>query len=300
MPGALFSLITLKNSSPSEIESFFQSAEKLQQQPGALTGSGRSIALLFFEPSTRTRLSFESAAHRIGCGALVMDVAQGTSLEKGETLEDTILNVAAMKPAALVIRAGDDLDMSLLAQKLSMPIFNAGWGMRGHPTQALLDFLTLRKQWGDLAGKKLLIVGDVKHSRVAASHFELATKLGVEIGLCGPKEFLPQSWLGKSFVRLSEGLQWSDAVMALRFQFERHDKDLVLGREQFRAEYGLNSQSLKDLGEKGWILHPGPVNHGVEIETEVFSDARCLIFEQVEQGVYMREALLRRGLGEQL
>ncbi len=256
--------------------------------------------LAFFEASTRTRLSFETAAYRAGLGPLVFDGGIKTSLEKGETFEDSLLNMAAMEPKALVVRCGDSVPLAEIAPKLKVPLINAGWGVQGHPTQALLDQLTLLSKWKSLAGKKLLIVGDLKHSRVAASHLELAEKTGVQLGQCGPADFLSGSSKIRSFESLPEALSWADAVMALRFQFERHDSSVALSKEDYRSRYGLNRDSLKKLKPDGWIMHPGPINHGIEMESEVLSDARSIVLEQVRHGVFLREAVLRMTLGESL
>ncbi|PIS11255.1 MAG: aspartate carbamoyltransferase catalytic subunit [Bdellovibrio sp. CG10_big_fil_rev_8_21_14_0_10_47_8] len=299
MPASSLSLLNFQSFSSSQIESLFSFAEQLgSSKEGLKSWSGETAALLFFEASTRTRLSFESAAIRMGLGPLVFDGAQKTSLEKGESIEDSVLNIAAMSPRVLIIRCGDNVDLHLLQKKVSMPIVNAGWGVLGHPSQALLDTLTLRSRWKKTQGRKLLIVGDLKHSRVAASHFELMKLTGLEIGQCGPDEFLSKESSVQTFRDLKSGLAWADAVMALRFQFERHGNQVSLSKDDYRQRYGLNQNSLKELRSDGLILHPGPVNHGIELESEVFADSRCMIFEQVRWGVVMREALLRWLLGE--
>jgi len=298
MSARLSSLLDFKTIPQLQIESLFSFADSLKQKSRSPRHLGESVILAFFEASTRTRLSFEVACNRAGVRPVLFDGGMKTSLEKGETIEDSILNMAAMSPSVLVIRSPDSLDLPAIAKEIGIPVVNAGWGVKGHPTQALLDLMTLKSKWKSLAGKKLLIVGDVKHSRVAASHLELAEKLELKLGQCGPKEFLSASPTFQNFSNLKEGLQWADAVMALRFQFERHDSEVQFSKNDFKAQFGLNSESLKAFKMTGLILHPGPVNHGIEMETDVFKDSRCCVLEQVHNGVFVREAIVRTILGE--
>ena len=293
MPGHVRSLLDLRSLSSDQVQSLFSRAHSLIQTPEALNYQGQSIALLFFEPSTRTRFSFEAAAHRTGAGALVFENMQGSSLVKGESEKDTVLNVAAMNPLALVIRANDQFPMQEIASQLSIPVLNAGWGTKGHPTQALLDAFTLQQEFKDLNKIRLLFVGDIRHSRVVASHFELLEKLGVEIGLSGPEEFLVDRPGHHLFKRLEEGLEWCDAVMALRVQFERHKNSFAITPEDYRINFGLNRQRLTHLRSKGILMHPGPVNYGIELEEEILHDSRVRILNQVSNGVLIREALVR-------
>jgi aspartate carbamoyltransferase catalytic subunit len=274
-----------KDLAPSEPA--FQAPQNLQNQ---------TVALLFFEPSTRTRFSFETAAARLGLHPLLLDAAIGTSLEKGESIEDTILNIAAMEPEALIIRCDDQVDLYALQKKVSMPILNAGWGKRAHPSQALLDALTLQANGRKFSEEKLLVIGDVKHSRVTGSHFQLAKILGYEIAICGPKEFLPENYPGRYFESLSEGMEWATVLMALRMQHERHGKAYAL--TSYRENYGIDLKKLKTFKADGLLLHPGPVHYGVELELDVNEDPRCKILEQVKWGTYLRQALLARRLSE--
>lgn len=257
----------------------------------ATKGCGKTGALLFFEASTRTRLSFETACARLGVHPLRLDGKAGTSLEKGETLEDTVLNVAAMNPDFLVIRCGDDLDLEAMRSQVSMPILNAGWGKKGHPTQALLDAYTIRKYLGACEKQKVLIVGDVRHSRVAASHLELAKVLGYDVAWCGPKEFLPQAAAVPVFSSLKEGLSWATVAMTLRVQLERHEGSYSL--KDYRADYGFTVENMKHLSSKALIMHPGPINQGTEMDSEVLQDPRCKVLPQVTSGVLVRQALIQ-------
>lgn len=284
------SLIHFSNIARSQIEKLFSVAFHFSQSMTLPSRQGQTAALLFFEPSTRTRMSFETACARLGVYPLLIDGVTGTSLEKGETIEDTILNISAMKPSVFIIRSGDELDFLKIRDQIQQPIINAGWGKRGHPTQALLDLFTITQQKRDLQQLKLLIVGDVRHSRVAASHFELAEVLGYEIALCGPPEFLPENNQFRSFSDLDEGLQWSNAVMALRVQLERHEVKYSLST--YREQFGLTVDRLKELSPEQLILHPGPINQGVEMDSEVITSPNSIIYQQVENGVYIRQALV--------
>lgn len=295
------SLLDLTTLSADEVKKLYSVAERLSHE-GAQDREyfnhrrGLTGALVFFEPSTRTRLSFETACARSGLRTIGLHGAGGTSLEKGETAEDTILNVAAMGPALLVIRATDELDLEAMAARLPMPILNAGWGRRGHPSQALLDLFCLWREGRDLVRERLLICGDIRHSRVAASHLELARMLGVQVALCGPPSFLPERPTDiQIFSKLKDGLEWATSVMALRVQLERHrDRPDLTG---FHADWGISAQTLSRLSPEMRLLHPGPVNWGVELSHDVLQHPSCRILQQVQGGVWLRQALIERALG---
>jgi len=306
MPKLGASFIDFKNWTSSEVYSLFQSAKNIESNSKTVrNSSGATAALLFFEPSTRTRMSFETACHRLGLYPLILDTAGGTSLEKGESVEDSIFNIAAMNPVLLIIRSSGSLNFPEICSQLAVPVINAGWGAFGHPTQALLDAFTLFKKWGKLEGKKLLVVGDIKFSRVAASHFELCSLLGYEIAVCGPAEFLPPKeesfakGIGR-FEDLKDGLAWADAVMMLRFQFERHSTDLQFSEENVRKSFGLTSETLKLVPPNVQIMHPGPVNHGIEMDDQALKDPRSLVLQQVTNGVFIRQALIEKVLQKDL
>lgn len=301
------SVIDLKSATSNEIYSLFDSAMQLKNsftgQPNNPLAPPKDIpqrgiaALLFFEPSTRTRFSFEAACARSGVYPLVLSGAAGTSLEKDETLEDTILNIEAMKPLFFVIRAPDALNMREMAEKIHTPIINAGWGMQGHPTQALLDMLTVYENFKTLEGKKVLFVGDIKHSRVVSSHLELSRILGYQVGYSCPANFLPTG-VGRDvmyFSQLKKGLQWADAVVTLRVQKERHG-GAKFSVEDYKAQFSINKATLEYLNTDGIIMHPGPINYGIELEKEVLQDPRSQILKLVENGAFVREALIRQVL----
>lgn len=303
MPSSKSSLITLSNLQKNDIDILFSDALKLKanfnqhQLTSGVYHSGYkgTAALLFFEPSTRTRFSFEAACSRAGFHPLILDGGIGTSIEKGESIEDTIFNIEAIRPLFFVIRCDDRVDLQKISAELQIPIINAGWGKLGHPTQALLDALTLTEKMKSLEKKNILFVGDIKHSRVVSSHIELSHKLKYNIAFCAPQEFFPsENSTQLRFNKLSEALKWADAVIALRVQKERHDNENLFLTEDYREQYGLNSDSLKSLKQDAVIMHPGPINYGVEIEHEVIGDKRALILKQVENGVFLREALIRK------
>lgn len=290
------SLIDFRDWSQSDLQKIFDVSFALEKEPKGLSPlANKTAALMFFEASTRTRVSFEQACFREGVQPSLLVGKISTSLEKGETYLDTVLNVAAMGPDVLVIRCGYELNLHTVAQKISKPILNAGWGVTSHPTQALLDIRTLLKQGLKYSDIKLLIVGDVRHSRVASSHFELAAKMGYEVAICCPESLSPQKVV-KRFGSLEEGFEWSNTVMVLRNQFERHTQKAHSGENLDAFKIGL--KELKSWKNQGWLMHPGPVNYGVELKLDVDQYQRNLILKQVESGVWIRRACLHQVLSQ--
>lgn len=258
---------------------------------------GMVIVNLFLENSTRTRLSFDMAAKRLGADVINM-TADGSSILKGESLTDTLKTINAMRPDLVIIRARAEGSAEEAARLLEAPVINAGDGTREHPTQALLDALTLRRHFGQLQGLHIAIVGDILHSRVAHSNLHLFKQMGVTHRCIGPQELLPLGVEGTQ--NLAEGLQNADAVMVLRIQKERLTEKLSFTEEDYFKTYGLTTERLKKAKDNAVILHPGPMNRGVEIDAQLADDpARSLITTQVEMGVAVRMAcldLLTRGL----
>jgi aspartate carbamoyltransferase catalytic subunit len=254
-----------------------------------------TVCLFFAENSTRTKLSFSLAAKRLGCELIDFETTT-SSLKKGERLVDTFQCLQAMKVDLCVTRWKEN-HLEELATQLNMSFVSGGEGMSSHPTQALLDCLTWSEQHESLESKKLLIVGDIVHSRVAASHFELAKILGYEVRIAGPIHWMPADKLDMQ-VDLEEGLVWADAIMMLRVQKERHEHSV--DTEDYNEEYGLNPERLQKIKKEAVILHPGPFNLGVEITEEVLQDPRCVIWKQVENGLYTRMAILKLLLGGEL
>lgn len=292
------SFLSVSNFHLDQIENLFRNAVFFKTKEVKPKLENKIISLLFFEPSTRTRMSFEMAAMRLGARINLLNGKQGTSLEKEETQEDTVRNVAAMKPDLLVIRCNDDLNLQQMSQEIKVPILNAGWGTQGHPTQALLDILTIKENGKYLPQEKILFVGDVKHSRVVSSHIELAKILGYEIAFCGPQEMMPVNSKVKCFETLKEGLSWATCIYSLRMQLERHAQKFSL--EEMIQSYQVNKESLAAWKKEGLILHPGPVNYGIELSTDVMKDPRNVILNQVEHGVLVRMALIYHYLKENL
>jgi len=266
------------------------------------------IACLFFEASTRTFMSFQMAAFRLGHQVITLDTGTGSSILKGETDDDTVANVVAMGPDALVIRYNRSPGLERLLPTLPIPVISAGIGVSSHPTQALLDAYTIAEARGAVRGERVLIVGDVAHSRVARSNFDVLLKLGAEVGVCGPDHFLPRADEFpqlKIFRNLDEALEWPTVLMGLRVQLERHEDPKLKGRSiddyksEYHAEFGLNGARLKKLRPDAIIMHPGPINHGIEFAPEVMEDPRCRILEQVKNGVLIRAAILSKIFSEE-
>lgn len=263
-------------------------------EPIAPVLSGKNIITLFFENSTRTRLSFELAAHRLGASIINWD-ADSSSLKKNESFLDTILTIGAMKPDAVIVRHSEYEAPVFMAKCMGCPVINAGDSWREHPTQALLDALTIRQAKGRIEGLTVTICGDVGHSRVAASNFILLDRLGAKLRVIAPDFLLPQKWAVpgiETFTSMEDGLPGSDIIMMLRNQKERMDAALIPDDAVFHRQYGLTAERLA-LAPNAFVLHPGPINRGVEIADDVADHrTKSLILKQVENGVPVRMAVL--------
>jgi len=254
----------------------------------------RIVFLVFFENSTRTSMSFATATHRLGASAISLSV-EHSSVKKGETLEDTAATLNAMRPDALVIRHRDNGAPARVAEIMDAPVINAGDGTNEHPTQALLDAATIRKRLGRIDGLKVAICGDIKHSRVARSNAKLLPRLGAEVRLAGPPELMPADVPQLS---VDEAISGADVVMMLRVQRERMDEDLGDAPGEFLRRYGLTRERLRTAAPDALVMHPGPMNRGVEIDSAIAEDPqRSLIRMQVEMGVAVRMACLEMLLG---
>jgi aspartate carbamoyltransferase catalytic subunit len=257
--------------------------------------SGRILFNLFYENSTRTLMSFSVAAQRLGAQVVTLPV-EHSSTKKGETLEDTARTLNAMGPDALVIRHFDNGAPARMTGIMDCPVINAGDGTNEHPTQALLDALTMRRHYGRLAGLKVAICGDIKHSRVAHSNAKLLPRLGVEVRLAGPPALLPEELHGSGDIE--SAIDGADVVMMLRVQRERLEQDLNDAPGEYLARYGLTSERLQRAAPHAVVMHPGPMNRGVEIDSALADDPeRSLIPLQVEAGVAVRMACLRLLVG---
>ena len=257
---------------------------------------GKTQINLFFEPSTRTQSSIELAGKRLGADVMTMNVGN-SSLKKGETILDTAMSLNAMHPDIIVVRHQDSGAPNLLSQKVNCTVINAGDGLREHPTQALLDALTIINRKGKIEGLKIAICGDILHSRVARSNIYLLNMLGAEVNVIAPKTLLPNSIskLGvKGFTNMREGLASCDIVMMLRLQNERMTGSFLPSKREYYEYFGLTPDKLKLAKKDALIMHPGPMNRGVEIDTKLADDINVsLVKEQVELGVAVRMACLK-------
>ncbi len=255
---------------------------------------GMTIVNLFFEASTRTRISFEFAEKRLSADTVNVAVA-GSSVTKGETLVDTARNLEAMKIDMVVVRHPASGAAQFLAERIESNVINAGDGMHEHPTQGLLDLLTLRDRFGDLTGRRICIVGDVLHSRVARSNIAGLRKLGAEVGVCGPRSLLPNA-VGEMgvtvFDRVEEAIQWADALNILRLQLERMQGGYIPSLREYNRVFGVTRARLEAAPRDLLILHPGPMNRGVEIDSDVADGPHSVILDQVTNGLAVRMAVL--------
>ena len=257
---------------------------------------GKTQINLFFEPSTRTQSSFELAGKRLGADVMSMNMGN-SAIKKGETLIDTAMTLNAMHPDLIVIRHQDSGAPNLLSQKVNCAVINAGDGRREHPTQALLDALTIINRKGKIEGLKIAICGDILHSRVARSNIYLMNMLGAEVNVIAPKTLMPKSIerLGvKVFTNMKKGLDSCDIVMMLRLQNERMQGSFLPSKREYYEFFGLTQEKLKYASKDALIMHPGPMNRGVEIDTKLADDINVsLVKEQVELGVAVRMACLK-------
>jgi aspartate carbamoyltransferase catalytic subunit len=302
MPAGLLDIESLTRE---EIEALLERTRFFQPQPNESyrrldTLKGKTIVNLFFEASTRTRVSFEIAGKRLGADTLTI-AAQGSSVSKGESLVDTLNTLAAMRPNAIVMRHAASGAPHFLARHLHIPIVNAGDGTHEHPTQALLDARTILDRLPTLEGLRVAIIGDIAHSRVARSNVHLLSKFGAEIVLCGPPSLLPRELEQLApGVRLAwnmtEAIRGAGVIMMLRVQLERQHEAPMAAGEYFRF-YGLRLDHLALAQPDAIVMHPGPINRGRELSSEVADSQRSVILNQVENGVAVRMAVLERVCG---
>ena len=274
-------------------DSFVEQSRAVDKKRSTLRG--RTLVNLFFEPSTRTQSSFELAGKRLGADVMNMQV-NASSVSKGETLLDTAMTLNAMRPDILVVRHQSSGAPHLLAQKVSCAVVNAGDGSHEHPTQALLDALTIRRRLGKIEGLTVAICGDVRHSRVARSNLYLLTQLGAKVRFIAPRTLLPKDAenIGASiFSDMRAGLKDADVVMMLRLQRERMEGSFIPSTREFFHYFGLDREKLSVAKPGAIVMHPGPMNRGVEIDSAIADDKRVsVIHEQVEMGVAVRMAVL--------
>ena len=292
-------VLGIKDLTKEDIELIFKTADNFKDilnRPIKKVPSLRDITVanLFFENSTRTRLSFELAEKRLSADVINFSAAS-SSVKKGETLIDTVNNILAMKVDLVVMRHPNAGAAKFLSQNVDARIVNAGDGAHEHPTQALLDSFSIREKLGKVEGVKVLIVGDILHSRVALSNIFALQKLGAEVKLCGPRTLMPKyiESLGVEVeYDLKKGLEWCDVANMLRIQLERQDIKFFPSLREYTMMYGLDLELLNSLSKKIVIMHPGPINRGVEISSDIADSEHAIILDQVENGVAIRMAVL--------
>jgi aspartate carbamoyltransferase catalytic subunit len=293
-------LLSIDSLSDGDIAAILDAGERFadanrQGVPPEQPLTGRIVFNLFYENSTRTLMSFSVAAHRLGAQVVTLPV-EHSSAKKGETLDDTARTLGAMRPDALIIRHFENGAPERMAGIMDCPVINAGDGTNEHPTQALLDALTIRRNFGRMEGIKVAICGDIKHSRVARSNALLLRRLGAEVRVAGPPALLPGDLQGSGDI--DRAIEGADVVMMLRVQRERLEEDLGDAPGEYLARYGLTAERLIRASPKAVVMHPGPMNRGVEIASAVADDpARSLIPLQVEMGVAIRMACLEYLVG---
>lgn len=293
-------LLGIRELLPGDIQLILDTARQFKevlQRPIKKVPSLRDITIvnLFYENSTRTRISFELAEKRLSADTVNFS-ASSSSVSKGETLLDTVNNILSMKVDMVVMRHSATGAPHFLAQHIPAAIVNAGDGINEHPTQALLDALSITEKLGTLKGKKIAIIGDIMHSRVAMSNIYLLTKMGAEVTLAGPPTLIPK-YIKDAFgvnvtYNVKEALEWCDVANVLRIQLERQNQVLFSSLREYNQAYGITRNILDALGKEILIMHPGPINRGVELDSDVADSGQSLILDQVENGVAVRMAVL--------
>ncbi len=292
-------LLGIKYLNKNDIDLIFETADHFKEvinRPIKKVPSLRDITIanIFFENSTRTKLSFELAQKRLSADVISFSAAQ-SSVKKGETLIDTVNNILSMKVDMVVMRHANPGAAYFLSKNVKASIINAGDGAHEHPTQALLDSYSIREKLGDVGGKKVVIVGDILHSRVALSNIYALQMLGAEVKVCGPKTLIPKyiESLGvKVEPNLKKALEWCDVANMLRVQNERMDVNYFPSTREYAMQYGLDKKLLDSLNKEIIIMHPGPINRGVEITSDVADSSSSIILNQVENGVAIRMAVI--------
>lgn len=292
-------ILGIENLSREDIETILGTAESFKEIntrdiKKVPTLRGKTIINLFYEASTRTRTSFEIAGKRLSADTINI-TASASSVVKGETLEDTARNIEAMHPDIIVMRHSASGAPHYLAERLECSVVNAGDGAHEHPSQALLDMMTIREHKGRIEGLKVAIVGDIAHSRVARSNLYGLTKMGARVCLCGPGTMLPPGIdrLGAEVhYDMNEAIRGADIVMMLRIQLERQGNTMLPTLREYARYYGLNQEKLKLAKEDALVMHPGPINRGVELSSYVADGPQSVVLDQVENGVAVRMALL--------
>ncbi len=285
-------LLDLKSLEIEEINHILDEAEAFKAGKTYMGNKGRIVANLFFENSTRTHYSFMVAEEKLDMK--VIDFAAATSsINKGESMYDTVKTFEALGVDALVIRATENEYYRHFIDTIKIPVLNAGDGTGNHPTQSLLDLMTIREEYGHFEGLKIAIVGDIKHSRVATTNVEVMTRLGMDVYTSGPKEYEVSEYRHIDFEKAVEEM---DIIMLLRVQNERHSEKMSMSNEEYLRRYGLDMEKVKRMKEHAIIMHPAPFNRGVEIADDVAECDKARIFKQMSNGVFVRMAVLKRAM----
>ena len=293
-------LLGIRDLTPQDIKTILDTATQFKevlQRPMKKAPSLRDVTIvnLFFENSTRTRISFELAEKRLSADTINFS-ASASSVAKGETLLDTVNNILSMKVDMVVMRHSASGAPHFLAQHIPAAIINAGDGINEHPTQALLDAFSIREQLGSIEGKKVAIIGDIMHSRVALSNIYLLKKMGAEVTVAGPPTLIPK-YMEEAFdvrveYNLRNALEWCDVANVLRIQLERQNQVLFSSLREYNLAYGINKKLLDSLSKEIVIMHPGPINRGVELDSDAADSKQSIILQQVENGLAVRMAVL--------
>ncbi len=279
-------LLTLKDLSKEKIIELIEYAIKIKKGY-KVTYPGKKVVTLFYENSTRTHYSFQCALLNLGINVLNCN-PESSSVQKGESLYDTVRTFESLGVDGIVIRSSVDEYFKEL-ENINIPIFNGGDGKTNHPTQSLLDLMTIYEEYGHFDGLKCCIIGDILHSRVAHTNIEIMKRLGMEVYISGPSEYNDNS---SEFISIEEAIKEMDVIMLLRVQFERHEKDMSMSVEDYHSQYGLTMERVKQMKEHAIIMHPAPVNRNVEIADDVVECEKSRIFKQMTNGVYIRMAVI--------
>lgn len=284
-------MTTLKELKAEEILAILDRAEDFKKGEQK-TYSNMVFANLFFEPSTRTQNSFIMAEKKMGIQDINMNV-EASSVKKGETLYDTVKTFEALGVNGVVIRSSEERYYEQLVGKVKIPVLNGGDGAGDHPTQSLLDLMTIREEFGKLEGLKVMILGDIRFSRVAKTNIEVMKRLGMEVFICAPEPLKDPAY---DYIDCDDAFGKVDVVMLLRVQHERHDHRMNITQEEYLAEYGLNKNRYAEMKEHAIIMHPAPFNRGWEIDSDLVESPKSRIFKQMANGVFARMAVIERAL----
>lgn len=279
-------LLTLKELSTTQIESIIKYAIELKNGK-QVSYPGKKMATLFYENSTRTHYSFQAALMNLGIQVLNCDVSK-SSVQKGETLYDTVRTFESIGVDGVIIRSSVDEYYKEL-ETIQIPIFNGGDGKSNHPTQSLLDLMTIYEEFGYFKGLKCCIIGDIMHSRVAHTNIEIMKRLGMDVYISGPEEYNDNS---ATFISVDEAIKEMDVIMLLRVQFERHTENMSMSNEEYHQQYGLSIDKVNRMKDTAIIMHPAPVNRGVEIADDVVECSKSRIYKQMTNGVYIRMSVI--------